>query len=536
MPLSPPRSAGILIPLFSIPSERSWGIGEIGDLPHLAHWCRQAGCTVIQLLPVTEMPLVETSPYSSLSAMAIDPQFISIARVVDFEMLGGEERLDPPLRRQLEAVRRAPRVDYSAVRQLKDVVLRRCFQRFQTCEVDEQTARCGAFERFCAREDWWLHDYALFRALHGDQDQREWSAWPEGLRDRQPEALNAAARRLASEVSYRKYLQWLTAQQWEQARHECGAVRLFGDMPFMVGCDSADVWARQDEFRVDVSVGVPPDAFSESGQDWKLPLYRWDVLAARDFDWLRVRARRYADLYDGYRVDHLVGFYRTYYRPLDGSPPAFSPPDEAEQERLGEAVLAALRGAGATVVAEDLGIIPDFVRRSLVRQGVPGYKVLRWERRWHEDGHPFIDPVDYPAVSMATSGTHDTEPLVIWWEAAARDEREAVLAVPSVRSRLTEAVLAAAPVCPSLEPAVQAAILESLFASGSDYLTLPVGDVFGWRDRINQPATVGPANWTWRLPWPVERLRVEPEALAAAETLRTWSARHGRALATGEGQ
>ena len=103
-----------------------------------------------------------------------------------------------------------------------------------------------------------------------------------------------------------------------RARERAGDVALFGDLPFMVSGDSADVWARQDEFRLDASVGVPPDAFSETGQDWGLPVYRWDVLAERDFDWLRHRARRNADLFDGYRVDHLVGFYRTYFRPHDG--------------------------------------------------------------------------------------------------------------------------------------------------------------------------------------------------------------------------
>ena len=115
------------------------------------------------------------------------------------------------------------------------------------------------------------------------------------------------------------------------ARRDAGNVALFGDLPFMVSGDSADVWARQDEFRLDASIGVPPDAFSETGQNWEMPVYRWDVLAERGFDWLRDRARRNAALFDGYRVDHLVGFYRTYFRPHDGSAAQFSPPDEPSQ-------------------------------------------------------------------------------------------------------------------------------------------------------------------------------------------------------------
>ena len=165
------------------------------------------------------------------------------------------------------------------------------------------------------------------------------------------------------------------------------SVALFGDLPFMVSGDSADVWARQDEFRLDASVGVPPDAFSETGQDWGLPVYRWDVLAERDFDWLRDRARRNADLYDGYRVDHLVGFYRTYFRPHRRRRAAVhAAPTKPRSTMLGERVLAVFREPGAEIIAEDLGVVPDFVRESLARLGVPGYKVFRWERQWKRRG------------------------------------------------------------------------------------------------------------------------------------------------------
>src|SRR5262249_29495487 len=150
--------------------------------------------------------------------------------------------------------------------------------------------------------------------------------------------------------------------------------------------DSADVWAHQDDFHLDVSVGVPPDAFSETGQDWGMPLYDWPKLKSRSFDWLRERARRAAALFDGDRVDHLVGFFRTYGRPRDGSPAYFSPPDEQGQAALGERVLEIFREPGTEIIAEDLGIVPEFVRASLARAGVPGFRVLRWERCWNDPG------------------------------------------------------------------------------------------------------------------------------------------------------
>ena len=150
------------------------------------------------------------------------------------------------------------------------------------------------------------------------------------------------------------------------------------------------------------------------------------------------------------------------------------------------------REPGAEIIAEDLGVVPDFVRESLARLPVPGYKVFRWERRWHDEGQPFSDPVDYPAVAVATSGTHDTEPMVIWWENAPREERQA-RARHSVgaRTALATTIAHVRSTRPDLPHAVHEALLEALFASGADLLILPIQDVFGWRDRINQPATVG---------------------------------------------
>ncbi|MGH9257068.1 MAG: 4-alpha-glucanotransferase, partial [Vicinamibacterales bacterium] len=141
---------------------------------------------------------------------------------------------------------------------------------------------------------------------------------------------------------------------------------------------------------------------------------------------------------------------------------------------------------------------------------------------------PFRDPSTYAAVSVATSGTHDTEPMVIWWEGAPRDEKDGVLAIPSIRERLADEDIAAAAASPTLPHAVREAMLESLYASGSNLLILPIQDVFGWRDRINQPATVSASNWTWRLPWPVDRLSSESAAMAVAAQLREWGTKYGR--------
>jgi 4-alpha-glucanotransferase len=523
-----PRRAGILVPLFSIPSSRSWGIGEIPDIDPMSRWLESAGQRVLQLLPINEMPPGETSPYSALSAMAIDPQFIAIHDLEDFRAIGGEARLERDLRRELEWLRSTPSIEYCRVRSLKNIVLRRCYAHFVEREWSSGTRRSAALNAYISEQSWWLEDYALYRALKTRHQERAWMDWPEPLRSRDAAALAAAREELAGDILYRQYLQWVAGDQWGMARDRASGVALFGDLPFMVSGDSADVWARQDEFRLDASVGVPPDAFSESGQDWGLPVYRWDVLAARDYDWLRNRARRNADIYDGYRVDHLVGFYRTYFRPHGAGEPQFVPLEQIDQVKQGEAVLAVFREPGTEIIAEDLGVVPDFVRESLTRLAVPGYKVIRWEREWDVDGQPFRDPLAYPAISVATSGTHDTEPMAIWWEGAPRDEKEGVLAIPSIRAHLTQQDTDSAVASKVLSHAVREAMLESLHASGSNLLILPIQDVFGWRDRINQPATVSADNWTWRLPWPSDRLATEPAAMSVARQLAEWSARHRR--------
>jgi 4-alpha-glucanotransferase len=518
------RRAGLLIPLFSCPSTASWGIGDIGDVEPLTAWLAGAGQRILQLLPLNEMAPGQKSPYSAISAMAIDPIVISVPRVPEFAALGGEAGLGSAERQTLDAVRRSPRIEHHEVRALKQRALRAAFERFLEREWRGGSERGLDFQSYVCEQAWWLEDYSLFRALHARERERPWMEWPEALQRRDPPAIDRARRELADEVLFEQYLQWLAGSQWQRARRHAHGVALFGDLPFMVDSDSADVWVRQHQFRLDMSVGAPPDAFSATGQDWGMPVYQWNALAAEDYRWLRERARRSADLFDGYRVDHLVGFYRTYGRVKDAGAGFFTPADEPAQRALGETVLDLFRGAGAEIIAEDLGTVPDFVRASLARLGVPGYRVFRWERYWHAAGRPFRDPSAYPPVSVAASGTHDTEPLAMWWDAAPESDRRLVSELEAVRRLTGGADLARRP----FDATVRDVLLEILFASASDLLLLPVQDAFGWRDRVNEPATVSDLNWTYRLPWAVDTLDDIPEARERKAQLRAWSERYDR--------
>ena len=515
------RRAGVLMPLFSCPGTTSWGIGDIGDLGPACAWLAGARQRVLQLLPINEMAPSQQSPYSAISAMAIDPLFISVAAVPEFE---GESSLSREDRAVLARVRQSRTIEHAPVRKLKREALQTACNRFVAIEWRRGTDRAKAFAAFLAEQVWWLDDYSLFRAIHAHEGDRPWFEWPEPIRRRDAAALADVRHALASDVLFYQYLQWLAHTQWRLARGRTHGVTLFGDLPFMVDGDSADVWARQGQFRLDASVGAPPDAFSATGQDWGMPVYRWDVVARDDFGWLRERARRHRELYDGYRIDHLVGFYRTFGRPHEGGEAFFTPAGESDQAVLGERILAIFRDSGADIIAEDLGTVPDFVRASIARLGVPGFRVFRWERAWKEQGQPFRDPSEYPAVSVAASGTHDTETLAVWWESLTEQDRRQVAELPTVR-RLSGAGVE---LTAAYSGAVRDALIEALLASGSNLTLLPVQDVFGWRDRINEPATVTDDNWTFRLPWPVDRLDEVPEARECRARLRAWSETHRR--------
>ena len=481
------RRAGISVPLFSLRSTRSWGIGEIGDIPAFAEWLRTANQSVLQILPLNEVAPSETSPYSALSAMAIDPQFISVGMLDDGAMFEQEWH------REIEYVRSTTKVDYRLVRDVKRRALRASFDRFVDRDWRFDTAQAAAFRVYMADELWWLDEYSLYRALRAEFGERPWPEWPVDLREREPVAIARARERLATEMLYHQYVQWIASRQWSATRRATKGLDLLGDFPFMVTLDSADVWSRREDFLLDASVGTPPDAFSETGQEWGLPPYNWDRARQSDFSWLRMRIRRQADLYDGFRVDHLVGFYRTYVRPLDGRPPYFMPAHEPEQTELGETVMRMFVETGADVSVEDLGTVPVFVRESIARLGLPGYKVLRWEP---------AEPSMYPPLSVAMTGTHDTEPLAAWWDSITPDER--------VRFGSSSA---------AYDPVIRDSIIDRIYHAGSNLVLLPIQDPFGWRDRINLPATIGDANWTYALPWPCDTLAAQPEAVDCANRL-----------------
>jgi len=509
------RQAGCLIPLFSIRSPTGWGLGEIPDLVPFARWASAAGFSVVQVLPVHEASRGQSSPYAGLSAFALDPIYIAVDALEDFEAAGGRDALSPTERDELSILPGVPAVPWPRVRALKERALGLAFQAFLDREWKQRAARARQLEEYAREHADWLDDYALFVTLHDDRyGGKPWTEWDPPLRDRDPGALAAARAEHSERLLYHVWLQWQLDQQWHAARRACNAagVELMGDLPFMVATDSADVWSRPYDFRLDARVGVPPDAFSDTGQDWGLPVYRWDAMEKNGFHWMSERARRSADLYGLYRVDHVVGLYRTYYRPNDGGKPAFIPEAEPAQILNGERMMEVF-SRGARVIAEDLGTVPDFVRASLTRCQVPGYRVLRWEK----DLNVFRDPAKWPALSVATTGTHDTDTLADWYDALKPEERTAFFAIPGL-ARLRER----AP--QRFDPEVRDVLLELVYRSGSELVLVPFQDALGSRERVNVPGTVNESNWSYRMPMTVAAL-LEGQV---AERLRGLAVRSGR--------
>jgi 4-alpha-glucanotransferase len=516
------KVSGATIPLFSIRTRNDWGIGQISDLPTCASWLLGAGQRLLQVLPTQELSNGETSPYGALSAFAIDPIYLDIERIPDLDAGIIAKRLGEAGLAELAQVRRSPTVDYPVVRALKRRACAEAFARFREHEIvgDDNGIRARAFFAFIEREGSWLRDHALYIALRASHNGYGWSTWPAEERNRDPKVLALSkARRddggIGTRVLEQMYLQWLAHEQWHDARAELKklGVSLMGDMPFIVGSESADVWAHQEQFRTDVSLGAPPDDFAKNGQSWGLPVYHWEAMDKDDLAWLRTRARHAAALFDRFRIDHLVGFFRQWVT-KEGEPGCFVPKGEKEQRARGEKVLRAmLEEAGrGSVIAEDLGVIPPFVRETMTRLGLPGYKVLPWEK---DEQFMSKDPRGFPELSVATWSTHDTQPITAWWDDLESWEQERLASLDKMPLDL-----------PKEER--ELALLKLLFSARSELTLVLVNELLGDTSRINTPGTVNDQNWTWRLPRPIEDLRDDPQVAARFEAIRALVSKSGR--------
>lgn len=515
------RLSGLVLPLFSARRDLDFGIGDIESLRLCGHWAKSAGFGLVQILPVSELSGAETSPYGARTAFAVDPVYIALDKIAELSAEGVDGILDADDQKLVADLRRSPRVRYEKVRKLKWKVLAVAWVRFRAEHLDEasvpkDTPRGQSFRAFCEREAAWLDDYALYVSLWHERNIG-WEQWPERARD--PHVLELARVRLASSIQEQRYYQWLALTQWDEVRADLAraGVMLMGDVPFALGNESADVWAHPDEFRRELSLGCPPDPFSAEGQDWGLPVY--DIRRMREgaFTFFRRRTEHMARLVDCFRLDHVVGYFRTWYwtqTPSSKRVGQFDVDGETAQAARGEELLTVMGQAAAkgALIAEDLGTIPPFVRETLKKLGIPGYCVVPWERG---AGETLRDPRDFPACAVATYSTHDTAPITSWWDdlGHADKERLASLAGFGVHANAQERALP---------------LLRLLAQSPAELVLVQPQEVLDEPHRVNVPGSVSDDNWTYRLPQSAEALMRDPFATERCRQLAGVFAETGR--------
>ncbi|MFO7676751.1 MAG: 4-alpha-glucanotransferase [bacterium] len=461
-----PRSAGVLLHVTNLPGPH--GIGDFGPAARaFADWLAAAGFRWWQVLPLNPTdPYYGSSPYRSPSSAALSPGFLSP------DLLVTDGLLEPTKPRRAFP---SSRVDYPATRHWKDHLLDLACARI---------VPAPGFRRFRAREADWLDDFALFTALKGRFGQRPWTDWPPPLRDRDPAALADARRTLGPELRRTALGQYLLDRQWQSLRAHCRrlGIGIIGDLPIYADPDSADVWAHREFFLLDrlgrprFAAGVPPDAFSATGQLWGNPVYDWPALTRDGFRWWLDRAGRALRLFDVVRLDHFRGLV-AYWQVPAGAP-------TAERGRWVRApasrLLAALRGRFPDLpfIAEDLGFITPDVERARRHAGLPGMKVAVF-------GFGTDDSIHRPdragPGSVLYSSTHDTDTLRGWLETEARPDE-----LHRLRSWLGDNTTGR--------------LLRACFEAPAPLVIVPAQDLLGLgsRARMNRPGTTG-RNWRWRL-------------------------------------
>jgi 4-alpha-glucanotransferase len=539
--LSPDRKiAGILGPLFALRTEDDLGIGDVAALRQFIDWSHARGFHLIQLLPINETG-GDHSPYNALSSRAIDPTTLHLAPGTP-EDLSEEAFGEVTAGIDLRALRRGS-VKYEIVKPLKKKLLERAFDAFRARGRTEP-----AFATFCAREKSWLGDYTLFRVLMELNGEREtWDTWrPEhSAQDSARQWLDSLGEEERAPIDQRRefhsYVQWIAHQQWREVKAyaEARDVALMGDIPFGISYYSADVFAHPERFALEWSGGAPPepyfkdDEFTQKwGQNWGIPLYRWEVMRSCDFDWWRERVRGVREIFHLFRIDHVLGFYRIYafpWRPQEnaaflplapaemrartgGREPHFAPRDDSSPENCalnrqeGEEYLrVVLEESGAThVVGEDLGTVPDYMRPSLRSLGIAGFKIPQWE---NDSNDHSIPGRAYERRSVATFATHDHKPVRALWEEAFEKKTSTSAQARHDLSKIAEFAGISSPnESNDYLRDFYRAIFEALFRSESWVALVMITDLLGRKERFNVPGTANGSNWTRRLHTTVRKL------------------------------
>ena len=471
------KSAGILMPISSLPSP--YGIGTFGRAAYrFVDFLKGAGCKIWQVLPLQPTSFGD-SPYQSNGAQALNPYFIDLDFLARDGLLLKEEYAG------LDWGSDPRRVDYGKLYAHRIPVLRKAFARF-----DRSDPR---FLLFLREERY--REYAIFMALkdrHGGASFETWGDFSKYDRD----AVDEFARTHGEEILFYQFTQFQFLVQWRRLKKYANdrGIEIMGDIPFYVAWDSVETWKYgdalfllEDDGSPAALAGVPPDAFSATGQLWGNPVYDWEKMKEDEYSWWRRRIEHGLKLYDILRIDHFIGFARYYCIPADRN-----------DARCGEW----RRGPGAEVfrgyenskiVAEDLGVVTDEVRAVVAETGYPGMKIL--QHAFDGDPHNEHKPSNYRANTVAYTGTHDNETLMSRISGMRDEERDRMLS-----DLRTECVRAGVPVRGKSDKAICRTIMRLLYASRANTVILPMQDILfmGEEGRMNLPSVVSEGNWSLR--------------------------------------
>jgi 4-alpha-glucanotransferase len=468
-----PRSTGILLHPTSLPSRG--GIGDFGPAAYqFLDFLASARQGLWQVLPLGP-PANGNSPYSSTSAFAGNPLLISLERLagrgwIDQSKLEGSPDSVGP-------------VDYDHVQAYKLPLLTETARTFLDAANGE--AR-GRFDRFCAQNSWWLEDFILFDALRQRYGKRSWNRWPDPLARREAKAIEAARSELAKDIAVRRVVQFFFYEQWQSLRRHCAekSIRVVGDIAIFVDYDSADVWANRELFRLKDDLepefvsGVPPDAYSATGQRWGNPLYNWEVMRSRGYKWWVQRLRCATQTCDLIRLDHFRGFAQFWEIPAS-EPTAIrgrwvdGPKDELFDKLRDEL-------GGLPFFAEDLGYITPDVHALRERHQIPGMAVLQFG--FGDTGAHVYLPHRLTPDRVVYTGTHDNDTTLGWWKSTNDYTR-----------RAAEAYLGRG------EDGIHWAMIRAAQDSPASLSVVPLQDVLGLGSeaRMNTPSKKD-GNFHWR--------------------------------------
>ena len=480
------RRAGVLLHPTSLPGPH--GVGSLGDQARsFLDWLARAGVTLWQVLPLVP-PGAGNAPYATTSAFSGNPWLLNLQELAAEGLLDAVDLADPGLP--------TAAVDYGAVYRFKGVRLRRATARLLASRGSLRDALAEYRER-----ETWAEEAALFTALKGAHQQRSWVEWPAPLRDREPEALSAAQTELGSEIDHQIALQFLFDRQWQRLRAygRDRGIQVVGDIPIYVDHDSVDVWGNRGQFRLDPDgrplavAGVPPDYFSDTGQLWGNPLYRWDEMARDGYTWWVARLTRLLAQVDIIRIDHFRAF-ADYWEVPSGAPDARG---GTWVRGPGKGFFDAMRSAlGALpLIAEDLGMIDDAVRDLRDEVGLPGMCVLQFA--FANDARNLFLPHNHAHNSVAYTGTHDNDTTRGWYASVPEHIRDQVRRYYAVSGS-----------------DIAWDLIRSAMASVAHTAVVPIQDILelGTDGRMNTPG-VADGNWTWRMQpgatadWRADRLR-----------------------------